>query len=86
MNKELAVSIVRVIIRDIHRRFGLEQAFEEIGPRIQVKIYDEWIRIVSVELEKAGVIDKVYEPLNVDEMSFVDVINRSAYYLKSDDE
>lgn len=86
MDEKLAVSIVRAITRDIHRRYGLERAFREIGPRIQVKIYDEWIHIVSVELEKAGVIDKVYEPLNVDAMSFVDVINRSDYYLKNDDE
>ena len=60
--------------------------FRSTEPRILVKIYEKWIRVVSVELEKAGVIEKVYEPLNVDEMSFVDVINRSDYYLKNDDE
>ncbi|MFB6469509.1 hypothetical protein ACE38V_22510 [Cytobacillus sp. Hz8] len=84
MEEKLAVSIVRAIIRDIYNRYGLEQSFRCIEPRIQVKIYEEWIRVVSVELEKAGVIDKVYEPLNVDEMSFVDVINRSDYYLKNE--
>lgn len=85
MDEKLAVSIVRALIRDIYNRYGLEQSFRSIEPRIQVKIYEEWIRLVSVELEKAGVIDKVYEPLNVNEMSFVDVINRSDYYLKNDE-
>lgn len=86
MSEKLAVSIVREIIRDIYGRWGLEQAFRGTEPRIQVEIYEKWIHVVSVELKKAGVIDKVYEPLNVDEMSFVDVINRSMYYLTDDEE
>lgn len=85
MDEKLAVSIVREIIRDIYGRYGMEQLFRSIEPRIQVNVYEQWIHVVSVELEKAGVIDKVYEKLNVDEMSFVDVINRSDYYLKNDD-
>lgn len=51
-----------------------------------MKIYEQWIHVVSVELEKEGGIEKVYDPLNVDEMSFVDVINRSDYYLMNEDE
>lgn len=39
MDEKLAISIVRAIIRDIHRRYGLEQAFREIVPRIQVKYF-----------------------------------------------
>lgn len=86
MNEKLAVSIVRAIIRNIYGRYGMEQYFRSTEPRMLMKIYENWIHVVSEELEKAGVIDKVYEPLNVDDMSFVDVINRSDYYLKDDDE
>ncbi|NRD76656.1 hypothetical protein HPT25_04020 [Bacillus sp. BRMEA1] len=86
MNEKLVVSIVRAIIRDIYGRYGLEQYFRSIEPRIQMKIYEQWIHVVSVELEKEGVIEKVYEPLNVVEMSFVDVVNRADYYLMNDDE
>jgi hypothetical protein len=86
MNEKLAVSIVRAIIRDIYGQYGMEQYFRSTEPRILVKIYEEWIRVVSVELEMAGVIYKVYEPINVDDMSFVDVIYRVDYYLKNDDE
>jgi hypothetical protein len=86
MEEKLAVSIVRAIIRDIYGRYGMEQYFRNTEPRILMKIYEQWIHVVSVELEKEGVIAKVYEPLNVDSMSFVDIINRSDYYLKNDDE
>ena len=64
----------------------MEQYFFTTEPRILVKIYEKWIHVVSLELEKAGVIDEIYEPLNTDEMSFVDIINRSDFYLKNDDE
>jgi hypothetical protein len=64
----------------------LEQYFRSIEPRILMKIYEQWIHVVSVKLEKEGVIEKVYDPLNVDEMSFVNVINRSDYYLMNEDE
>lgn len=78
MDEKLAVSIVREIIRDIYGRYGMERFFRSIEPRIQVQVYEQWIHVVSIELKKAGVIEEIYEPLNVDEMSFVDVINRSA--------
>jgi len=58
----------------------MEQYFRSTEPRIIMGIYEEWIHVVSVELEKAEVIDKVYEKLNVD------AISRSDYYLKNDDE
>ncbi|MFJ7848143.1 hypothetical protein ACIQXR_04700 [Peribacillus sp. NPDC097224] len=86
MDEKIAVFIVRAIIRDIYGRYGMEQYFRSTEPRLLMKIYEEWIRVVSVQLEKAGVVEKVYEPLKVDEMSFVDVINRSDYYLKNEDE
>jgi len=86
MSEKLAVSIVREIIRDIYERYGMEQFFRSTEPRIQVEIYEKWIHVVSNELKKAGVIEEVYTPLNTDEMSFVDIINRSMYYLTDDDE
>lgn len=84
MDEKLAVSIVRAIIRDIYSRYGMEQYFRSTEPRILVKIYEEWIHVVSKELKKVEVIEEIYEPLNADEMSFVDVINRADYYLKND--
>lgn len=81
----MTVFTVRAIIRDIYNRYGLEQSFRSIEPRIQVKVCEEWIDIVSAELERAGIIKEIYEPLNTEKMSFVDIINRSDFYLKSDE-
>ena len=86
MSEKLAVSIVREIIRDIYGRYGMEQFFRSIEPRIQVEVYEKWIHVVSKELKKARVIEEIYKPLNTDGMSFVDVINRTDYYLVNDDE
>jgi len=86
MSEKLAVSIVREIIRDIYGRYGMEQFFRSIEPRIQVDVYEKWIHVVSKELKKAEVIEEIYTPLNTDGMSFVDIINRSMYYLTDDDE
>jgi predicted acetyltransferase len=84
MNEKLAVSIVRAINRDIYGRYGLEQYFRSIHPRMQVEIWEKWIHVVSVELKKAGVINEIYEPLNTEEMDFVDIVNRVDYYLKEE--
>ncbi|MDQ0163971.1 hypothetical protein [Aeribacillus alveayuensis] len=81
MNEKLAVSIVRAIIRDIYGRYGMEQYFRSTEPRMLVNIYEKWIHVVSVELKKAGVINEIYEPLNTEEMSFVDIVYRVDYYL-----
>lgn len=86
MDEKIAVFIVRAIIRDIYGRYGMEQYFRSTEPRQLMEIYEEWIFVVSKELKKAGVIEEAYEPLKVDEMSFVDVINRSDYYLRNEDE
>lgn len=86
MDEKLAVSIVREIIRDIYGRYGMEQFFRSIEPRIQVNVYEQWIHVVSKELKQAGVIEEVYKPLETEKMSFVDIINRSDFYLKSDGE
>jgi hypothetical protein len=81
MNEKLAVSIVRAIIRDIYGRYGMEQYFRSTEPRMLVNIYEKWVHVVSVELKKAGVINEIYEPLNIEEMNFIDIINRLDYYL-----
>ncbi|WP_044895626.1 hypothetical protein [Bacillus alveayuensis] len=81
MNEKLAVSIVRAIIRDIYGRYGMEQYFRSTEPRMLVNIYEKWIHVVSVELKKAGVINEIYEPLNTEKMSFVDIVYRVDYYL-----
>lgn len=77
MDEKLAVSIVREIIRDIYGRYGMEQFFRSIEPHIQVDVYEQWIHVVSKELNKAGVIEEIYMPLNTNGMSFVDAINKS---------
>lgn len=81
MNEKLAVSIVRAIIRDIYGRYGMEQYFRSTEPRMLVNIYEKWIHVVSIELKKAGVINEIYEPLNTEEMNFIDIVNRVDYYL-----
>jgi predicted acetyltransferase len=84
MSKAIPVSIVRAIIGDIYGRYGLEQSFRSLDPKVQVDIYENWIEIVSKELHKNGLIDQEYERLNVDEMSFVEIVNRTSYYLKNE--
>jgi hypothetical protein len=42
MNEKLALSIVRAINRDIYGRYGLEQYFRSIHPRMQVEIWEKW--------------------------------------------
>lgn len=84
MSNDISISIVKAIINDIYGRYGLEQYFRNLEPKIQVKIYEAWIEVVSKELKKKGLIEQEYEPLNVDEMEFIDIVNRVAYYLKNE--
>jgi hypothetical protein len=62
-------------------RYGMEQYFRSTEPRMLVNIYEKWIHVVSIELKKAGVINEIYEPLNTEEMNFIDIVNRVDYYL-----
>lgn len=84
MNKDISVNIVRAIIQDIYGRYGLEQYFRNLKPKSQVEIYESWIEVVSKELKKEGLLEQEYEPLKVNEMSFVEIVNRTSYYLKND--
>ncbi|MCC3358952.1 hypothetical protein [Bacillus sp. REN16] len=84
MSKDIPVSIVRAIIEDIYGRYGLEQYFRSLDPKSQVDLYESWIKIVSKELHKNGLVEKEYEGLNVDEMSFIEIVNRTSYYLKNE--
>lgn len=84
MNKDISVNVVRAIIQDIYGRYGLEQYFRNLKPENQVEIYENWIAVVSRELKKGGVIEEEYQPLKVNEMSFVEIVNRTSYYLKND--
>jgi hypothetical protein len=84
MSKEIPVSIVRAIIRDIYGRYSLEQSFRSLDPKTQVELYESWIDTVSKELLKEGLVETEYKPLSVDEMSFAEIINRTSYYLKDE--
>lgn len=84
MTKDLEASIVKAIIKDIYSRNGLEQYFRGLNPKIQVEIYESWIEIVSKNLHECGLIEKQYEPLKVNEMSFAEIVNRSSYYLREE--
>jgi hypothetical protein len=84
MSKEIPISIVRAIIRDIYGRYGLEQSFRSLDPKTQVELYESWIETVSKELRKEGLVETEYELLDVDEMNFAEIINRTSYYLKDE--
>lgn len=84
MSQDISVSIVRAIIKDLYGRYGLEQYFRSLDPKIQIEIYENWIEVVSKELHKNGLINQKYEPIKVDEMSFIEIVNRTSYYLKDE--
>lgn len=78
MTTDLAASIVKAIS---YARNGLEQYFRGLNPKIQVEKYESWIEIVSKKLHEGGLIEKQYQPLKVNEMSFAEIVKRSSYYL-----
>lgn len=47
-------------------------------------MYEKWIEIVSTRLHEEGLIDERYEPVKTGEMSFAEIVNRSAYYLEDE--
>jgi hypothetical protein len=57
---------------------------EELSLSIHSKSIEIRIEIVSQELYKKGLVDQKYERLNVDEMSFVEIVSRTSFYLKNE--
>ena len=45
---------------------------------------ERWIEVFSMKLYQEGMIDKVYEPINMDNMSFGEIVNRTVHYLSDD--
>lgn len=84
MDKNISATIVNEIIADIYGRYGLEQYFRSLNPKIQVEMYENWIRIVSTRLHEEGLIEERYEPIKTEEMSFAEIVNRSSHYLEDD--
>lgn len=84
LKDDISTSIVREILKDIHGRMGLEDEFRSIHPKIQVEMYERWIEIVSMKLYQEGLIDNVYDPINIDEMSLGEIVNRTVHYLNDD--
>ena len=84
LENDISLSIVREILKDIHGRMGLEDEFRSIHPKVQVEMYERWIEVVSMKLYQEGMIDEVYEPINMDEMSFGEIVNRTVHYLSFD--
>lgn len=78
-DKNISISIVKEIIRDIYGRYGLEQFFRGLDPESQVDVYEKWIEIVSKKLNEEGIIKEKYQPLQVEAMSFAEIINRTQY-------
>ena len=58
MSKDISAYIVKDIIKDIYGRFGLEQYFRSLNPKIQVEMYEKWIEIVSKRLHEEGLIEE----------------------------
>lgn len=81
---DISTAIVREILKDIHGRMGLEDEFRSIHPKVQVEMFERWIEVVSMKLYQEGMIDKVYEPINIDEMSLGEIVNRTVHYLSED--
>lgn len=81
MDKNISATIVKDTINDIYGRYGLEQYFRSLNPKIQVEMYEKWIEIVSARLHEEGLIDEIYEPIKTEEMSFAEIVNRSSCYL-----
>ncbi|GEN36836.1 hypothetical protein [Aneurinibacillus danicus] len=75
MEKDISLSIVRAIVGNIYSRYGLEGEFRSIHPAMQLEILEDWKHLVSEELHKAGLITEIYEPVDVERMSLVEIIN-----------
>ncbi|MCM3454595.1 hypothetical protein M3685_11645 [Heyndrickxia oleronia] len=58
MDKDISATIVKEIIADFYGRYGLEQYFRSLNPKIQVEIYEKWIEIVSTRLHEEGMIHR----------------------------
>lgn len=84
MDKDISTQIVKDIISDIYCRSGLEQYFRSLHPEIQVEMYEKWIELVSKRLHEKGLIEEEYMPLKINEMSFVEIVNRSSYYIRNE--
>jgi len=74
MDKDISAHIGKDIISDIYGRFGLEQYFRSLNPKIQVEMYEKWIEIVSTRLHEQGLIDERYEPVKTGEMRFAEIV------------
>lgn len=81
-DEELVLSIVKVLIRDVYGRYGFEQMFRGGDPRIMVSLYERWMELISDELYKTGKVTEKYIPLNVDDMSFAEVIRRIDFFVR----
>lgn len=78
----LSINIVHNIIQDVHSRYGLDNELRNIHPKVQLKIYEQWNYIVSLELYHNGIIDTPYKPVDVDDLSFAEVIKKLNVYMK----
>lgn len=74
--------LVQVLIRNMMSRYTFDSFLRNTDPEVSAEMYEEWTRIISEELRKKGIVDKVYEPVDVKNMGFWDkVMVRESYYI-----
>lgn len=77
---DIALTVTKAIIKDVHNRYPLEMCFRSIHPKMQVAIYEAWRKLVAKELHKRGMINESYEPINTENMSLYEAIKRHDFY------
>lgn len=84
---DLELRIVQVILRDMMGRFGLDAMIKNGDPHVDVDMFEKWRHLISVELKKQGLVDKVYDSeIDAKQMGFWEAVMKKQEYLIGDDE
>lgn len=84
---DLELRIVQVILRDMMSRFGLDAIIKNGDPHINVDMFEKWRHLISLELKKQGVVDKVYvSDIDAKLMGFWEAVTKKEEYFIGDDE
>lgn len=62
MEKDISLSIVQGIAKDIHTRYATKRGFDWIHPAMQLKVLETWRHLVSKELYMAGAVPESINP------------------------
>lgn len=83
MEQLLEVTITKAIIRDILGRYSFDSFFYNLDINVRVEIMEEWTHLISKELLCKGMVEELYQPINVTGLSLHEAIERFDYYVNN---